>query len=559
MNSWELAEKLNFLARLARYANTGIGSNQFLDASTTIRHLDVDEVEPQMVGFLLAQGLLSETTASAISEIIKTGNSSLEQALLKKTPKGVQSLLEVSGLSIPNIARLYEDCGIETLEELRKASRSGLLSSRKGFGERFSRQVEGMVTQTLSGRRTLPLSNAIHLVNLLQRKVKHFEEASKVFVAGDIRRGKELIEKIDLLVVVSKPTVKTAQEISKYLELGECTITKYGCEGQISGVQVRVHLCRPEYIGSAMCLATGPGDHYQKLCSRTIFKNRSVAGFLLVKGDEESFYKQLGLPYIPPEIREWPDCMELSEGRPRWDLVEEDDIMGDLHAHTPWSDGRSRLSELVRQAEQMGLEYITITDHAQGISVTKGLSAQDLEAQTDKIRKMNAFKGTVKIVPGIEYNIDADGHVDFQTRQKIMRIGALHSGLGDDPSILENRYLRAISSGVIDIVAHPTLRRLLVRPPIEIDWDMIFSECSKTGVAVELNYAPDKLDPPWQVARIAMKHGCTFALGSDAHYALHLKELPSGVKLARRAGVSRENLLNCKSYEQVRELCWRGQ
>jgi len=207
----------------------------------------------------------------------------------------------------------------------------------------------------------------------------------------------------------------------------------------------------------------------------------------------------------------------------------------------------------------MGLEYLTVTDHAQGISVTKGLSAQDLEAQTDKIRKMNAFKGTVKIVPGIEYNIDADGHVDFQTRQKIMRIGALHSGLGDDPSILENRYLRAISSGAIDIVAHPTLRRLLVRPPIEIDWDMIFSECSKAGVAVELNYAPDKLDPPWQVARIAMKHGCMFALGSDAHYALHLKELPSGVKLARRAGVSRENLLNCKSYEQVRELCWRGQ
>lgn len=559
MNSWELAEKLNFLARLARYTNTGIGSNQFLDASTTIRHLDVDEVEPQMVGFLLAQGLLSETTASAISEMIKTGSSSLEQALLKKTPKGVQSLLEVSGLSIPNIVRLYEDCGIETLEELRKASRGGLLSSKKGFGERFSRQVEGMVTQTLSGRRTLPLSNAIHLANLLQRKVKHFEEASKVFVAGDIRRGRELIEKIDLLVVVSKPTVKTAQEISKYLEFGECIITKYGCEGQVSGVQVRVHLCRQEYIGSAMCLATGPGDHYQKLCSRTAFKNRSVAGFLLVKGDEESFYKQLGLPYIPPEIREWPDCIELSEGKLGWDIVEEDDILGDLHAHTPWSDGRSRLSELVRQAEQMGLEYLTVTDHAQGISVTKGLSAQDLEAQTDKIRKMNAFKGTVKIVPGIEYNIDADGHVDFQTRQKIMRIGALHSGLGDDPSILENRYLRAISSGAIDIVAHPTLRRLLVRPPIEIDWDMIFSECSKAGVAVELNYAPDKLDPPWQVARIAMKHGCMFALGSDAHYALHLKELPSGVKLARRAGVSRENLLNCKSYEQVRELCWRGQ
>ncbi|MCE5177166.1 MAG: PHP domain-containing protein [Caldisericales bacterium] len=559
MNSWELAEKLNFLARLARYTNIGIGSNQFLDASTTIRHLDVDEVEPQMVGFLLAQGLLSETTASAISEVIKTGNSSLEQTLLKKIPKGVQNLLQVSGLSIPNIVRLYEDCGIETLEELRKASRSGLLSSRKGFGERFSRQVEGMVTQTLSGRRTLPLSNAIHLANLLQRKVKHFEEASKVFVAGDIRRGRELIEKIDLLVVVSKPTVKTAQEISKYLEFGERNITKYGCEGQVSGIQVRVYLCRPEYIGSAMCLATGPGDHYQKLCSRTAFKNRSVAGFLLIRGDEESFYKQLGLPYIPPEIREWPDCIELSEGKLSWDLVEEDDILGDLHAHTPWSDGRSRLSELVRQAEQMGLEYLTVTDHAQGISVIKGLSARDLEAQTDKIRKMNAFKGTVKIVPGIEYNIDADGHVDFQTRQKIMRIGALHSGLGDDPSILENRYLRAISSGAIDIVAHPTLRRLLVRPPIEIDWDMIFSECSKMGVAVELNYAPDKLDPPWQVARIAMKHGCMFALGSDAHYALHLKELPSGVKLARRAGVSRENLLNCKSYEQVRELCWRGQ
>ncbi|MBP6926745.1 MAG: PHP domain-containing protein [Caldisericia bacterium] len=559
MNSWELAEKLNSLARLARYTNIGIGSNQFLDASTTIRHLDVDEVEPQMVGFLLAQGLLSETTASAISEVIKTGNSSLEQTLLKKIPKGVQNLLQVSGLSIPNIVRLYEDCGIETLEELRKASRGGLLSSRKGFGERFSRQVEGMVTQTLSGRRTLPLSNAIHLANLLQRKVKHFEEASKVFVAGDIRRGRELIEKIDLLVVVSKPTIKTAQEISKYLEFGERNITKYGCEGQVSGIQVRVYLCRPEYIGSAMCLATGPGDHYQKLCSRTAFKNRSVAGFLLIRGDEESFYKQLGLPYIPPEIREWPDCIELSEGKLSWDLVEEDDILGDLHAHTPWSDGRSRLSELVRQAEQMGLEYLTVTDHAQGISVIKGLSARDLEAQTDKIRKMNAFKGTVKIVPGIEYNIDADGHVDFQTRQKIMRIGALHSGLGDDPSILENRYLRAISSGAIDIVAHPTLRRLLVRPPIEIDWDMIFSECSKMGVAVELNYAPDKLDPPWQVARIAMKHGCMFALGSDAHYALHLKELPSGVKLARRAGVSRENLLNCKSYEQVRELCWRGQ
>ena len=557
MNSWELASKLEKISRLVKFTSSRSLSGSYVDGAFAFITLDEDDVPLGAVEAFNASGTISDKIAYDAKEIIKNGRSQTERELEAEIPKGIQNLLELEYLKTYTIRRLHDELGIETVDELEKSLATGHLSSKEGFGYRFSEQTLGMIKQYKTGKRVILHQKAYHLSNLLLKSIMRLQDASQAYIAGDVRRGKETTDKLDFVVICQKPVTSFAQKICESLQLKDILPIKSGCSGHLYGITVRIHLCRPEYAGSAIAMATGPGDYYQKLCARAPGARKSNAGFLLIKGSEELFHKKLQLPFIPPEIREWPDVIEQSENKPFWNLVEKDDILGDFHNHSNWSDGTSSIPKIMDIASQVGLEYIATTDHAFEIPVGVGLNSQKLDRQLDLIRKLNSSKNSLKIIPGIEFNISTNGNVDFETRQSIWKIGSLHSGLGESKETNEDRYLNAISKKMINSIGHPTARELLVRQPLELDWDKVFASCARNEVYVELNWAPDRLDPSWQVALNAKKHGCRFVLGGDTHHASQLFDRDLSVTHARRAGLCKENLLNCDEYEKARRSIWR--
>jgi len=557
MNSWELAQRMSALASLISVAPNESGALSYSDAVRLVLTLDVDEVLPETISYLHNEGLLADAPAADLQELIRLGQSSHERELIKSVPKGVQNLLDVSGLKTHVVLELYE-LGIETPEELLSNIKKGLLAKHPGFGARFSKQLESLLTQFFSKRKTLFLSNALRLSQFLIRKLKCFPDVLDAKITGELRRGKEIIDKIDLLATVSYPRDEIGQKLCEYLGLTNIEIKRFGVTGFFTGIEIRIYVCRPEYVGSALAFSTGTGDHYQRLTARATHAKKSKSGFLLIRGDEEVFYSKLKLPFIPPEIREWPDAIEQSELIGGWNLISIDDVRGDLHIHTNWSDGRSKLQEIIFEAATLGLEYLAITDHASKMVVTKGLNELGLIRQMNLIRHLNTLKNQVKLIPGIEFNVDLNGGVDFQTRHHMLSLAGIHTGLGESSDLITQRYIKIINSGQIHIIAHPTTRKLGVRLPLELDWERVFNNCANCGVAVEFNYASDRLDPPWQIGRIAKKCGCKFTLGGDTHHASGLRELNLGVMLARRAGLSEKDVLNCLPYEEVRLLSWRG-
>ena len=556
MNSWELSEKLRWLYHLACIIEP-LRSKAYVDGAMFANALETNSVTTEAFEFGKQQGILYDYVANDALELIRTGLSSTESEYLKRIPKGIVNLLGIEGMRASNASRLYHDLGIETIEELKRASMSGTIASRQEFGQRFSDQVGYLATQSLSGRRAVPLPRMLHFAKLVLDKLSLHPDVKKAFVVGEVRRGKELIEKVDFLCAVSKPNDSLAQDIAKKIELEKIEIIPSGVQGYFFGVLVRVHLCKPKYVGSALAWSTGPGDFYQRLESLLFKPYRTRAGFIAVIGDEKSFFDRLGLAFIPPEIREWPDVIELTKGVESWDLIGDDDALGDLHCHTSWSDGRSRLSELIFEAERMKLEYIAITDHADRTGVVKGLTRQSLVKQMDLINRANSGQNQCRVIPGIEFNIDDDGKVDFEMRQNILRLGGLHFGLGQHPEQITNRYITAIQSGQIDILVHSTTRQLQHRPALELDWEQIFLNCAKYGVAVEMNYAPDRCDIPWQLGRIADKCGCFFSIGGDIHGASQLTNFKIGAVLARRSGLSIKKVLNSNPYDFILGKKWR--
>ena len=511
MNSWELSEHLRWIYQLACVVEP-FKAKAYVDGAMYANALETNEANTEVFEHGKAYGVVYDYVANDALELIRTGSSSTENEYIKRLPKGVVNLLGIDGIKASNAFRLYDELGIETVEELKRAASSGFIANKSEFGHRFADQVGYLAVQSLSGRRSVPLPRMMHLSKLVADKLSKIPDVKKAFVAGDVRRGKELIEKMDFLCAVSNPSEKLALDIASKIELTNIEPTKSGAVGKFYGVETRIHLCKPKYVGSALVWATGPGDFYQRLESLIFKPFRTRAGFIAIIGDEKTFFEHLGLPLIPPEIREWPDVIDLSKTSGEWNLVADDDLLGDLHCHTTWSDGRSRVSELIIEAERQNLSYIAITDHAELINVTKGLTQQSLAKQLDLINRTNSGQNQCRLIPGIEFNIGDEGKVDFTTRQNILRLAGLHSGLGQRPEEITDRYVNAISSGEIDILVHSTTRKLQQRPPLELDWERIFMACSRFGVAVEFNYAPDRCDIPWTLGRLADKHGCLFSV-----------------------------------------------
>ncbi|GEM_PF-748902 len=555
MTSWEVAQRLRNISKLAPFApsNLGVLRLRYLDASTLFMSLDLDDVGDELVEYLARSHQIDSGIADAVTGILKSNISPLEDNLRNTIPKGIRYLSEIDSLQPSTIRKLFFDLSIETPDELERAIRSGRIERTTGFGTRFASQLDRILTLHQKGRKALVLLRAMYLSKTVKRVIDSIDEVKSSIIVGDIRRGKEIIDTVEILCEIDSPNRMVTESLASRFAFDKTSITKSGFECVFDGLILKVHFCSSKFFGSAKVFFTGPSNHIDGL-SRLIKRARKLPpGFFAISGSEEEFYAKLGLTHIPPEVREWDDAIELAKSGFKWGLIEKEDILGDLHVHTNWSDGRSNLKELVQTASRIGYDYLAITDHANKLSVANGISMESLVKQIANIRKRNAEHTDFEVIPGIEYNIDNSGMIDYSIRERIFKIGAIHTGISQTKEEITERYVNAITNTNINVLGHITSRKLFVRDGYDLDWEPIFDKCAKRNVAVELNYAPDRMDLPWEIARIADKCGCMFALGGDIHYSMQLFNVDLGVLISRRAGLSKEKMLNCHESKIVRE------
>ena len=504
-----------------------------------------------------------------IREILRTGKLGYLERLKAELP-GVLTLMEIPGIGPKTAYRLTQELGIRTIEDLEAA-----LARGDDFWARVPRFTPHLVDNIRRGleayrRRSprLPLAQAVVLFEELRNTLAQLG-AGRVEPAGSLRRYEETVGDLDL-VVVFPDAGELARRLSgkPEVELAETAGRGWVRARLASGLSVDLYVVDPAGFGAAWVWATGNRDHLRELEARLAAVGYRLTGEGLVgpggtpvpAAAEEVVYELAGLPYIPPEVRDGREEFGPDVARRLARLVTLGDIRGDLQSHTDWSDGSAPLEVMAQAAADRGLEYLAISDHSAGRANARGLNAERLAAQRAAIAALNEELhrrgGRICLLAGIEVDIRADGRLDLPgevLKTLDVVVGSLHTALTQPPDRITERLLRAIRTGLVDILGHPTARLIGSREPVDFDREEVFRAAVEAGVALEVNANPERLDLNAQDIRRARRFGARFAINTDAHYPSNFDLMRFGVMTARKAWVCRDEVVNTRPLPELRE------
>jgi len=512
---------------------------------------------------------IGERMAEHIREILSTGDYALRKKLLKKYPLTMLELLTLQSLGPKKALLLWREFKCCTVEQLEQLAREGKLRDLAGFGEKTEQNILKAIEvyKKISGRFLIPVAEqeTAKLIAYIQR---YGRPIASITPAGSLRRWKETIGDLDLLLTLSPETQPKELEAIKEHILGYGELEQVLARGEnkvsfrvAKGLQVDVRLLQPENYGAALIYFTGSKEHNVSLRGRaikmgytlneyalaTLKEERRVAG-----ASEEEVYAKLKLDFIPPELRE--NCGEIeaaSEHRlPR--LIEQSDLHGDLQMHTTASDGRHSIEEMARAARKMGYEYIAITDHSKAVTVANGMDEARTREHTREIRA--ARVDGIRVLAGIEVDILKDGQLDLADEvlaELDIVVASIHSFMNLDRAAITERMLAAIENSYVQIIGHPTGRILLRRDAMAYDMERILDAARRRGVAMECNAAPDRLDLKDAYLRMAKDRGVRVVISTDAHSIANLQLMRYGVQMARRGWIEKKDVLNALPLEQM--------
>lgn len=536
-------------------------------AAHTIENLPMDVEDLAGESRLQEIEGIGKALEEKIREIINTGTCRYYEELKKDFPRGLVEMLKIPGLGAKKIKVIYDNLGISSIEELEKAARAHKLRELPGMGVKTEQSIlKGIKTLKGQGDR-VQLAIALPVANRIMEILSGMKEVSKVAIAGSLRRRKEMVKDID--IVVATEAAETLVE--NFLKLP--IISRVLAEGlsKVSvvlnaGIQVDLRLVKPQEFYSALQHFTGSKEHNTKLRSLALKMGYKLNeyGIFEKEGDgvfcpksETELYSKLDMPYIIPELREDRGEIEaaLQDGLP--DLVKLEDIRGDLHLHSDFSDGVSSIEEMVKKAKELGYEYIAITDHSKSLKVARGLDESRLRQQLELIKGINERVKGIRILTGIEVDILPDGSLDFDDdilKELDVVIASIHSGFKQDKTTITSRIVNACHNRYVNIIAHPTGRLLGRREPYDVDMDEVFEAAAKTGTVLEINSSPDRLDLNDVNVKRAAEMGIKIAINTDAHGTEALSDMMYGVWVARRGWLAAENIINTYSLEQLLEF-----
>jgi DNA polymerase (family 10) len=579
MENVEIAHLLNQYADLLEIQGADLFRiRAYRNAARTIESLS------QSVAQLLAEGKdlqklklpgIGKGMTEHIEEIVKTGTLGALKELRKKLPATLDELLEVEGLGPKRTKLFYEKLGISSIGELEKALDSGKVEQLPGFGKKTVEKIRRSIHHIGKGPKRFELSDADQLVRPLIDHLRADGDIEKLEVAGSYRRRMETVGDIDILVASEKPEpvmtrFKSYPEVARVLAAG----TTRGTVVLRSGLQVDLRILPKNSCGAALNYFTGSKSH--NIALRTLGVERGLriseyGIFRVPKGakggdiekeegeriggaDEQDVYRILKLDYVPPELREDRGEIQAARDHKLPELITLEDIRGDFHMHSKWTDGHNSIEEMVRACVQLGYQYCAITDHSQAVHVAGGLSANEIIAQLEEIKKLRAEVHDIKLLAGCEVDILADGSLDFPDDlldQLDIVVAAVHSKMAMTQNQMTKRVAKALAHPAVKILAHPTGRLINERQPYAIDFEEVFRAAKEYDVAVELNAQPKRLDLNDVHILRARELGVKIAINSDAHGVEQLGFMSYGIDQARRGWLEKRHVVNTMTWPQI--------
>jgi len=521
----------------------------YRNASKILAGLDEPVKEAWQGGRLDKIPGIGKNIAAKISELLTTGNLKKYQELLEEFPPGLLEIITLPGLGPKKAGMLREKLGITSLEELATAAREKRLRGLPGLGarteEELLRNIE--LRQSQAGRALLDLAK--NLAAELTGFLELLPVVARVEAGGSVRRWKETVGDIDLVVASDNPQV-VIDSLAGHYRISEVLEKGYdGAKFQTKwGIAVEVEIVPEEVFALAWFRNTGSHAHFEKL--QDIFeKTGNSITALLPQGEmsERDIYAMLNLQYIPPELREDQGEIEAALENRLPDLVELDAIKGDLHIHSTWSDGVVDIEHMIERAKAKGYQYMAITDHSRSLHIAKGLSLEKLNEQHEVIRALNEKQEDFRIFTGIEVDILPKGELDCP--EEILKdvdvvIASVHSAFKQDQETMTARLSSAMESKHVDILGHPAGRLLNQREGYALDMERVLEAAASYGTILEINASPNRLDLSDENARRAKKKGIKLAINTDAHDLKRLDDMPYGVAVARRAWLEDEDVVN---------------
>ena len=535
-------------------------------AARTLRDL------PAEVGEMVAKGEdltslpgIGDDLAGKIKEILATGTAAALEAQRKRVPATLTELLRIPGLGPKRVKTLAHELKIRSLSELQTAAQAGRVRTLAGFGEKTEQHILDALATRLAEAPRVQRAVAIPSAEALVAYLEQSSGVSRVIAAGSYRRGLETIGDLDILVTA--PAGRAVmdrfvayQEVRDVLAHGA---TKSSVRLQ-SGLQVDLRVVPQESYGAALLYFTGSKSHNVVLRQLAQQRGLKLNEYGVFRGDkpvagetEESVYASLGLPWIPPELREGRGEIDAAKAGRLPHLVDLQDLKGDLHAHTRATDGRNSLPEMAEAARLRGLRYFAITDHSRRLTMAKGLDSTRLLQQMEDIDQLNATLSGVTILKGIEVDILEDGSLDLPDEvlgRLDLVVGAVHSRFNLSNRRQTERIMKAMDHPHFSILAHPSGRLIGRREPYEVDMLRIIRKARERRCFLEINAHPERLDLTDIHCRMAREEGVLLAVNTDAHSMLDLENARFGVGQARRGWLEKSDVLNTRSYAELRKL-----
>lgn len=564
MKNKEVAEVFRQIAEILEIQDeNSFRIRAYFKAAQNIESLGRDIAEVAKGGELEKIPGIGKDLAQKVEEIVKMGKLKFYEQLRDRIPEGLTLLMSVPGLGPKTAKLLYDQLKIKNIQDLEKAARAHKISGLAGIKEKTEENILRGIGLIKKSKERMSLAQALSCAEEFVTSLRKLKEVKQIEPAGSLRRRKETVRDIDILVTSAKPA-KIMELFTKLPQVKEIK-AKGPTKSSVltkDGIQVDLRVVQPKSFGAALLYFTGSKQHNIKLRQLAVKKGLKINEYGLFRKNkwllgktEEEIFRRFKLPYISPELRE--DRGEIEAGLkgklPK--IIDLKDIKGDLDPHSHWSDGTSKIEDIANSARAKGYSYIAICDHSQSIKIAGGLSVERLKKQIDLIHKLNKkFKGPFRILAGSEVDIKSDGSLDYP--DKLLKeldivVAAIHTGFKQSQEQLSRRIITAMENKYVRIIAHPSGRLLSQREPYALDMEKVLKKAKETNTFIEINAFPDRLDLTDINSHRAKELGVKMAISTDAHMLEQLDYMYLGVTVARRGWLEKSDVINTLPLEKL--------
>ncbi len=513
---------------------------------------------------------VGKSLAVKIEEYLRTGTIGSLEELRAQIPPGVRQLMSIPTLGPKKALALYQELHVASVEELGDAIQDGRVSSLRGFGQKTADKIAEGLSRLQQSDDRVQIGVALDLAEELLGELSALKEVLRCDYAGSLRRMRETIGDIDLLVASEHPV--PVMDVFVSLPMVDRVIAHGETKSSIrttKGLQVDLRVIPPACWGAALQYFTGSKAHNIKVRERAVRRKLKLSEYglfdaetdeLVVAETEEEVYERLGLPWIPPTLREDRGEVEAAAAGVLPEVVELRDMRGDLHTHTDLTDGLAPLERMLETAAKLKYAYYAVTDHAPNLFMQRMTDEKMLE-QRARLRSLQSTYPKMTLLHGTELNIDPDGGVDWDAEFLDgfdVCVASVHSHFGQSSDEMTRRIIRAMENPNVHVIGHPTARIIGHRPPIDYDLDAVFEAAARTGTALEVNSYPDRLDLRDEHVLWARRHGVKFAVDTDSHSTLHLRFMRFGVGTAQRGWLTRDDVINTWPLQKLRTFLRKG-